>query len=111
MKVFVAGGTGAIGGHAVPALIAEGHTVTALARSPEKATVLSAQGAKAVSASLHDRAGLTARIADHDAVVNLTSAIPPMAKFMLAREGDCSALRLVLRARCPAQRGVPGDGA
>ena len=31
MKVFVVGGTGAIGGHAVPALIRAAHTVTALA--------------------------------------------------------------------------------
>ena len=30
MKVFVTGGTGAIGGHAVPALVGQGHTVTAL---------------------------------------------------------------------------------
>jgi nucleoside-diphosphate-sugar epimerase len=85
MKVFVAGGTGAIGGHAVPALIAEGHAVTALARSPETAAVLRAQGAKAVSASLFDRAALTALLAGHDAVVNLTSAIPPIPSFMLAR--------------------------
>ena len=45
MKVFVAGGTGAIGKHAVPALVADGHEVTALARSSEKAAALAAQGA------------------------------------------------------------------
>ncbi len=39
MRVFVAGDTGAIGNHAVPALIAA-DTVTALARTPEKAAVL-----------------------------------------------------------------------
>lgn len=82
MRVFVAGGTGAIGGHAIPALLREGHAVTALARTPEKAAVLSAQGATAVSLSIFDRPALTEAFAGHDAVANLTSAIPPMTQFM-----------------------------
>jgi nucleoside-diphosphate-sugar epimerase len=32
MRVFATGGTGAIGGHTVPALVAAGHDVTAMAR-------------------------------------------------------------------------------
>jgi nucleoside-diphosphate-sugar epimerase len=82
MRVFVAGGTGAIGGHAIPALVREGHTVTALARTPEKAAALTAQGATAVSVSLFDRSALTAVFAGRDAVVNLASAIPPMTRFL-----------------------------
>jgi nucleoside-diphosphate-sugar epimerase len=82
MKVFVAGGTGAVGGHAIPALVREGHTVTALARTPEKAAALTAQGATAVSVSLFDRSALTAVFAGHEAVINLASAIPPMTRFM-----------------------------
>lgn len=82
MEVFVTGGTGAIGRHAVEALIAEGHTVTALARSPEKAVALTEQGARPVSESLFDRAALAEAMAGHDAVVNLASAIPPMNRFM-----------------------------
>ena len=82
MKVFIAGGTGAIGSHAVPALIKAGHTVTALARTPEKAAILTKQGAKPVTVSIFDRAALTAAFARHDAVINLTSAIPPMTQFM-----------------------------
>jgi nucleoside-diphosphate-sugar epimerase len=85
MRVFVAGGTGAIGGHAIPALVREGHTVTALARTPEKAAALTAQGATAVSVSLFDRSALTAVFAGHDAVVNLASAIPPMTRWMSAK--------------------------
>jgi nucleoside-diphosphate-sugar epimerase len=82
MRVFVTGGTGAIGGHTIPALVQQGHMVTALARTPEKAARLTAQGATAVSVSLFDRSALTAVFAGHDAVVNLASAIPPMTRFM-----------------------------
>lgn len=82
MNVFVAGGTGAIGCHTVSALIAVGHMVTALARTPEKAASLAQQGATPIILSLFDRAALTAAFAGHDAVVNLTSAIPPMAQFV-----------------------------
>ena len=82
MKVFVTGGTGAIGGHAVPALVGRGHTVTALARTPAKAAGLARQGAEPVAVSLFDRAALTAAFAGHAAVINLTSAIPPTHKFM-----------------------------
>lgn len=82
MKVFVTGATGAIGGHAVPALIGEGHTVTALARTPEKAARLLKQGAQPVTVSIFDPAALAAAFAGHDAVINLTSAIPSMTHFM-----------------------------
>ena len=58
MNVFVAGGTGAIGGHAIPALVGAGHTVTALARTPKKAAALAKQGVQPVSISLFDRAAL-----------------------------------------------------
>ncbi|GAB2837250.1 hypothetical protein GCM10027176_47180 [Actinoallomurus bryophytorum] len=85
LRVFVTGGTGAIGGQVIPVLVQEGHSVTALARTPEKAAALTAQGATAVPVSLFDRAGLTAAFAGHDAVVNLATAIPPMTRFMSAR--------------------------
>ncbi len=85
MRVFVAGGTGAIGGHVIPALVGEGHTVSALARTPEKAATLQRQGATAVAVSIFDRQALAKAFADHDAVANLTSAIPPMSRFLLAR--------------------------
>jgi NAD(P)-dependent dehydrogenase (short-subunit alcohol dehydrogenase family) len=45
MRVFVLGGTGAIGGHVISALVGQGHAVTALARTPATAAVLTAQGA------------------------------------------------------------------
>lgn len=84
MRVFITGGTGAIGGHALPALLSAGHTVTALARTPGKAAALRDRGAIPVTVSLFDREALTSAFAGHDAVVNLASAIPPMSRFMSA---------------------------
>ncbi len=81
MKVFVTGGTGAIGRHTVPALVAAGHSVTALARTPERAQSLREQGARPVMVSLYSREALTGAFGGHDAVVNLASAIPSMTRF------------------------------
>lgn len=85
MKVFITGGTGALGGHAVPALVRAGHAVTALARSDAKAATLTAQGASPVQVSLFDRDALKDVCAGQDAVVNLASALPSMARFMSAK--------------------------
>jgi nucleoside-diphosphate-sugar epimerase len=81
MKVFVLGGTGAMGSHTVPVLVAAGHRVAALARSPSKAEVLTGQGAAPVMVSIFDRAGLTEAFAGHDAIVNLASSLPSNAAF------------------------------
>jgi nucleoside-diphosphate-sugar epimerase len=82
MKVFVIGATGAIGGYAIPALVRAAHSATMLARTPEKAARLSKQGASPITVSMFDRAALTEAFKGHDAVVNLATAIPPIAKFM-----------------------------
>lgn len=85
MRVFVLGGTGAIGVHTVPALVEAGHEVTALARTADKADALRRQGASPLAVSLFDRAGLAKAFEGHDAVVNIASALPSMATFVLRR--------------------------
>lgn len=55
MRVFVTGGTGAIGSYAVPALVAAGHTVSALVRNETKARTVHDQSATPVMVSLFDR--------------------------------------------------------
>jgi nucleoside-diphosphate-sugar epimerase len=85
VDVFVAGGTGAVGGHAVRALVGAGHRVVAIARTPAKAAQLERAGATPISLSLFDVAGLTEAFAGVQAVCNLASAIPPMSKFMSRR--------------------------
>ena len=82
MKVFVLGGTGAIGRPAVDALVAGGHELTALARTRERATELQARGARPVEVSMFDVPGLTAAFSGHDAVVNLASAMPSTLQFV-----------------------------
>jgi nucleoside-diphosphate-sugar epimerase len=85
MAVFVTGGTGAIGRHAISALVEAGHAVTALARTPAKAASLAAQGATPVQVSLFDRDALATVCAGHDAMINLATAIPPMSRFMTVK--------------------------
>jgi nucleoside-diphosphate-sugar epimerase len=67
MKVFVAGGSGAIGGRLVPQLLARGHEVTAMTRSAGKADSLRALGAGVAVADALDR----------DAVVHAIVAAEP----------------------------------
>jgi nucleoside-diphosphate-sugar epimerase len=85
MRVFVTGATGAIGRFAVPALVGAGHEVTALARSDEKAAQLEQHGARAARVSLFDEAALKEVFAGHDAVCNLATSIPPVAKATLRK--------------------------
>jgi nucleoside-diphosphate-sugar epimerase len=58
MKVFVAGGTGAIGVPLVRALVEAGHRVTVLTRSPEKKGMLEALGATPEIGDALDAPGL-----------------------------------------------------
>jgi 2-alkyl-3-oxoalkanoate reductase len=55
MRVFVAGGTGALGRRLVPLLVAGGHEVVVLTRSPERAEWLQRAGATAVIGDALDR--------------------------------------------------------
>jgi nucleoside-diphosphate-sugar epimerase len=64
MKVFVAGGTGAMGRRLVPQLVAEGYQVAAMTRDAGKAPWLSAVGAQPVIADALDRAAVRAAVAD-----------------------------------------------
>jgi nucleoside-diphosphate-sugar epimerase len=62
MRVFVAGGSGAIGRQLVPKLVAEGHDVVATARSSAKLSEIRAWGAKAVLMDGLDQASVLAAV-------------------------------------------------
>ncbi len=85
MKVFVIGGTGAIGRHAVRALAGAGHNVAGVARGDEKAEQLRRDGGQPVEVSIFDIGALAEAFAGSDAVVNLATAIPPVTKFMSSK--------------------------
>ena len=78
MRVFVAGGSGAIGRELVPMLIESGHEVTALARTAEKGELLRAAGAEPVIGDALDAASLDAAVgaAAPEVVVHQLTAIP-----------------------------------
>jgi nucleoside-diphosphate-sugar epimerase len=63
MKVFVAGGTGAMGRRLVPRLVAEGYEVVAMTRDASNAPWLTAVGAQPVIADALDRAAVRAAVA------------------------------------------------
>src|SRR6266404_5410156 len=58
MKIFLAGGTGAIGKRLIPVLIKAGHQVVASTRSRDKSESLRAAGAQPVVADGLDRAAV-----------------------------------------------------
>ena len=85
MKVFLLGGTGAIGRHALPALLDAGHDVSALVRTAQKAEAVAARGARPVTVSMFDRPALTEALRGHDAVVNLATSMPSTSTFVFRR--------------------------
>jgi nucleoside-diphosphate-sugar epimerase len=78
MKVFVAGGTGAIGRPLIAELLAEGHSVVALTRNSEKAQALVKQGIEPAIADVFDPDALKAvvRRAQPEVVIEQLTALP-----------------------------------
>jgi len=78
MKVFVAGGTGAIGRPLIAELLAKGHALVALTRSPEKAQALLKQGIEPAIADVFDPDAVKAvvRRAQPEVVIEQLTALP-----------------------------------
>ena len=78
MKIFVAGGTGAIGRPLIAKLLAKGHALIALTRSPEKAQALAKQGVEPAIADVFDAdavKGVVSR-AHPEVVIEQLTALP-----------------------------------
>src|SRR5262245_14782410 len=80
MKIFLAGGTGAVGKQLVPLLVRRGHRVFATTRRSEKAVGLRAAGAEPVVVDGLDREGLLRAVGSvrPDAVVHQMTALTGM---------------------------------
>ena len=78
MKVFIAGGTGAIGRPLITELLAQGHTVAALTRSEEKARALAERGVEPAIGDVFDTDAVTAVLlrARPDVVIEQLTALP-----------------------------------
>jgi nucleoside-diphosphate-sugar epimerase len=78
MKVFVTGGTGAIGVPLIAELLAKGHSVVVLTHSPTKAQNLTKQGIEAVIADVFDSDAIKAAIvrASPEIVIEQLTALP-----------------------------------
>jgi nucleoside-diphosphate-sugar epimerase len=78
MKIFVAGGTGAIGRPLIAELLAKGHAVVALTRSQEKAQALAKQGVEPAIADVFDTGAVKAVVsrAQPEVVIEQLTALP-----------------------------------
>ena len=78
MRVFVAGGSGAIGRVLVPRLVAAGHEVAATTRSPAKAPLLESLGATAVVLDALDEDAVKAAVKEFRpaALMNQLTSLP-----------------------------------
>jgi nucleoside-diphosphate-sugar epimerase len=78
MKIFVTGGTGAIGRPLVAELLAKGHDLVALTRSPEEAPALVKQGVEPAIADVFDTDAVKSAIsrAKPEVVIEQLTAMP-----------------------------------
>lgn len=96
MRIFVAGGTGAIGRPLVTALARAGHEVTVYARSPEKVAALGLPGVVAAAGDAFDTDTLTRTVKDArpEVVVNQLTALPKTANPLAMKRGFDATSRL-----------------
>ncbi|KUJ64860.1 dTDP-glucose 4,6-dehydratase [Streptomyces albus subsp. albus] len=77
LRIFLAGGTGAVGRRLVPLLVAAGHQVTGVSRRPGGLDLLCSQGAAAVPLDVFDAAAVRRAVAEAapDVVVHQLTAL------------------------------------
>jgi nucleoside-diphosphate-sugar epimerase len=83
MKIFVTGGTGALGRFLLPQLLENGHEVVALTRSPAKAELIDRTGASAVIADPLNKQQLTAAVrrAEPEVIIHQLTALSDVTNF------------------------------
>ena len=78
MRVFIAGGSGAVGRRMLPLLTAAGHPVVAITRTPQNAARLRAPGIEPLVCDILDRTRLTSVVRDAapDLIVHQVTDLP-----------------------------------
>src|SRR3954466_9427837 len=109
MKIFVAGGTGAIGRPLIAKLLGEGHAVVALTRSQEKAQALAEQGIEPAISDVFDTDAVKAVVsrAQPEIVIEQLTALPRT----YTRESMNAAAALNNRIRLEGDRECAGSRA
>jgi 2-alkyl-3-oxoalkanoate reductase len=97
MKVFVAGGSGAIGRRLVPELVARGHEVLATTTKPERAAALAATGARPLLLDILDAEAVIRAVDEARAQVVVHQATALAGPLSLRRFDDSFALTNRLR--------------
>lgn len=100
MRVFVAGGTGALGKRLLPGLVAEGHEVIALVRSAARAGMVESLGVKATIADALNQDGLAKSVENvrPDVIIHQLTAIPAVLDFRKLDEAFATTNRLRTQA-------------
>jgi nucleoside-diphosphate-sugar epimerase len=96
MRIFVAGGTGALGVPVVRQLISDGHTVIGLAKTRQRTSKIESLGAKAALADALDAEPLRKVVvaARPDVVVHALTAIPDLGPMRASDLDATNALRI-----------------
>ena len=104
-QLVILGGTGFVGSHLVPRLIADGHRIVLLSRNREQHRELGVlPGVSVRSASVYDDDALCRHLAGADAVINLVGILNPRGRHTFQRAHVELTRRLI--AACHAS-GVP----
>jgi nucleoside-diphosphate-sugar epimerase len=113
VKVFLAGGSGAIGRVLIPELLRAGHEVVALARTPAKASALEAMGTTTAVADALDREALHSAIvhAKPEAVIHQLTALSQPIDFKKLDQSLALTNRLRTEALDTMLRAARGAGA
>ncbi|MET9296401.1 NAD(P)-dependent oxidoreductase [Streptomyces sp. NPDC003077] len=103
MRIFVVGGTGAIGRQLVPMLVASGHEVTGGSRTSEGVEQLRAQGARGVLLDVFDRDAVADAVAAArpEAIVHQLTSLSggsPVENARIRREGTRNVVDAAKRA-------------
>jgi nucleoside-diphosphate-sugar epimerase len=96
MKIFVAGASGAIGGHLVPQLVARGHEVVGTTRSPARTGALRALGAEPVVVDALDPEAVADAVAkaEPEVIVHQLSALGGSLSYRNVKRGVAATNRL-----------------